>query len=85
MLTILALFQILVFYLVLSKGSTVIAYYGLLVIVLFSPLLCLFTWSSIVPSWDNLISLILGILFTAILVYGSMNLNTNNIVLCGLV
>ena len=77
--TILALFQVLVFYLVLSKGSTVIAYYGLAVILAAGPLLCLFTWSSVIPTWENLVSFVLGILFTAVLVYGSMNLNTNNI------
>ncbi|MBO5554242.1 MAG: hypothetical protein J5941_01830, partial [Solobacterium sp.] len=78
-LTILALFQAMVFCLVLSKGSTTIAYYGLAVIVLISPVLCLFTWSSIIPRWENLIALVLGLLITGVLVYGSMNLNTNNI------
>ena len=78
-LTILALFQAMVFCLVLSKGSTTIAYYGLAVIVLISPVLCLFTWSSVIPRWENLIALVLGLLITGVLVYGSMNLNTNNI------
>ncbi|MBQ9329172.1 MAG: hypothetical protein IJ225_11655 [Solobacterium sp.] len=77
--TILALFQILVFVLVSVKGSTDIAYYVLAGIFLLSPILCLLTWSNVVPSWKHLASLILGILITGVLVYGSMNLNTNNI------
>ena len=76
---ILALFQAVIFFLIPTDGSTTIAYYAIAVILLASPLLCLFTWSSIVPDLSHLASLVLGIAFTAVLVYGSFNLNTNNI------
>ena len=76
---ILALFQAVIFFLIPTDGNTAIAYYAIAGIVLFGPVLCLFTWSSIIPSRDNLISLVIGIAFTAVLVYGSFNLNTNNI------
>lgn len=76
---ILAVFQILIFFLVHTDGSTSIAYYTLAVVLAISPLLCLVTWSNVLPSWKNLGSLVLGIAVSALLVYGSMNLNTNNI------
>ena len=76
---ILAVFQILIFFLVHTDGSTAIAYYALAIILCISPLLCLVTWSNVIPSWKNLGSLVLGIIVSALLVYGSMNLNTNNI------
>ena len=76
---ILAMFQVIIFFLIPSDGSTDIAYYVIGGIILASPLLCLFTWSSIIPSWRNAASLAVGLLITAVLVHGSMNLNTNNI------
>ncbi len=76
---ILALFQAVIFFMIPSDASTNIAYYEIAGILLISPLLCLFTWSSILPSWRHLASLVVGIAITAVLVYGSMNLNTNNI------
>lgn len=74
-----AVFQILTFYLVSSKGSTTIAFYVLIVLICISPLLCLMTWSNIIPTKKNLFSLLLIVVFSVILGYGSKNLNTNNI------
>jgi hypothetical protein len=37
------------------------------------------TWSGVLPSWKNLASIIVGLVVTGLLVYGSMGLNTNNI------
>lgn len=76
---ILAVFQALVFFLVPTMGSTDIAYYAMAVILLLGPALCLFTWSSVIPAKRHLFSFVLGLVITAILVKGSMNLNTNNI------
>ena len=74
-----AVFQMLTFYLVAAKGSTAIAYYTLIVLICISPFLCLVTWSNIIPTKKNLFSILLIIVFAAILGYGSRNLNTNNI------
>ena len=76
---ILAVFQILVFFMVSNDISTSVAYFALAGILLISPLLCLVTWSRVIPSWQNLVSLLVGLLMTGLLVYGSMGLNTNNI------
>lgn len=76
---ILAVFQALVFFLIATAGSTNIAYIAMAVILLLPLPLCLFTWSSVIPAKRHLFSLVLGIAITAVLVHGSMNLNTNNI------
>ena len=76
---ILAVFQFVVFLLVPAGGSTTIAYYVLMAVLLLGPPLCLFTWSNVIPDLSNLASLLLGLVITAVLVYGSFNLNTNNI------
>ena len=76
---ILALFQVLVFFMVANNINTSVAYYAIAGILVISPLLCLLTWSNPLPTWKNLGSLLVGIGICAALVYGSMNLNTNNI------
>ena len=76
---ILAVFQALVFFLIPTAGNTNIAYIAIAVILLTGPVLCLLTWSSVIPAKRHLFSLALGITIAALLVYGSMNLNTNNI------
>ena len=76
---ILAVFQAIVFFLIPTGGSTNIAYIAIAAILLLPLPLCLFTWSSVIPAKRHLFSLVLGIAITALLVHGSMNLNTNNI------
>ena len=78
LLFIIALFQIEIFWSVMTQADTQIAYIFLLMIISFSPLLCLFTWSNVIPSWKHLVSLITGLAITIGLCFASSKLTTMN-------
>ena len=74
-----AVFQALIFWSVSAASNSTIAYWVLLITLIFSPFLCLFTWSNIIPSWKHLASLVAGIVITWALCWASSKMTTNNI------
>ncbi|MCR5449565.1 MAG: hypothetical protein K6F23_09215, partial [Solobacterium sp.] len=74
-----AVFQIATFYFVAQETSTEIAFMGVALLILISPLLCLLTWSSPLPNWANLFTLVIGAGLVYLLGTVSAGLNTNNI------
>ena len=74
-----AIFQMEIIWAVYSHASTQISYILLIVIIVISPILCLITWSNVVPSWKHLASLLIGCLITAALCYSSSKMTTMNI------
>ena len=74
-----AIFQAEIFWSISVSASTTVAYWLMLITLCFSPFLCLFTWANIVPSWKHLVSLVTGIIVTALLCWASSKMTTNNI------
>lgn len=77
--TIIALFQLEIFWSVSTTQSTNIAYTFLIVLLFAGPVLCLLLRANILPGWRNLFSLLLGVGITIILCAISKTLTTNNV------
>ena len=74
-----AVFEIFIFACVSMQLSTNLAYFLTAFLILASPLLCLLTWSNVLPSWNNLFGLLTGLGVSYVLFMTAKDLNTNNI------
>lgn len=76
---IVSVFQLEVYWGVSTMASTDVAYWLLLIVVFAGPVVCLCTWTNVLPSWKHLVSLLLGIFITIVLCISSSKMTTNNI------
>lgn len=77
--TIIGIFQFAMYFFVWHMLNTEYALILLMILVGLGPVLCVVTWSNIIPSWKHLFSFVLGILICIVLVAASAQWTVNSI------